>query len=221
MPKKYLYTLLVVAVLLVGGVGFYLYNARNEAKVEESKAEVAALPDRSVAPAPEESAESANEVDSELVEATDSTPADETPASGEDSENSTSSSSPQPTPAPTPEPAPEPTPEPEPQTTTLNTFSFTGVADYTASGSASVTRTGGAATLQFNSDFRFGGGAPDPVVYMCQEANPSGVGNCLTIAALGGNSGPQAWSLTADEAMSYPYPVVWCRAFNVLMARTV
>ena len=213
MPKKYLYSLLVVAVLLVGGVGFYLYNARNEAKVEESKAEVAALPDRSVAPAPEESEESANEADSELVEAVDSTPVDETPANTADSENSTSSTSPQPTPVPTP--------EPEPQTTTLNTFSFTGVADYTASGSASVTRTGETATLQFNSDFRFGGGAPDPVVYMCSQASPSGVGNCLTIAALNGNAGPQAWSLTAEEAASYPYPVVWCRAFNVLMARTV
>ena len=193
MPKKYLYALILTVIVFIGGLGLYIYSASNDAKIEESQAEVAALPDRTLTP-------------------TNTGPSEMTPETLEDSFGETTQN------IPTPETESAPA---QPESTTLNTFAFTGVADYTASGSATVTQTNQDVTLEFGPDFSFGGGAPDPVVYVCRDANPSDTTGCLTIAALESNSGAQAWSLTASEAEQYPFPIIWCRAFDVLMARTI
>ena len=192
MPKKYLYVLIVTVIVFIGGLGLYIYSASNDAKIGESQAEVAALPDRTLTP-------------------TNTGPSEMTPETLEDSFGETTRD--------TPTPKTESNPS-RSEPVTLNTFAFTGVADYTASGSAAVTQTNQDVTLEFGEDFSFGG-APDPVVYMCRDVNPSDTTGCLTIAALESNSGAQAWSLTASEAEQYPFPIIWCRAFDVLMARTI
>ncbi|NJS41042.1 DM13 domain-containing protein [Candidatus Gracilibacteria bacterium] len=54
-------------------------------------------------------------------------------------------------------------------------------------------------------------------MYLCNEANPRSVDDCLILGALQNNSGEQAWEISETEANQYNNVILWCRAFNVLM----
>ncbi len=213
--------LLVVLGASVSALAVSLVNKNNQDKIDQSKNELSSLPSREIQPPVN------SDPVNQIYESTTNSFLGDTSESSEVVSNpvdsTTSSQAPDPIQQPVTEPAPTPTPQPQPEPTpvqpvteTILASTFKSVGNYQTSGGVNITKTGNDAVLNFESDFSFGG-APDPVIYLCKDKQPSSVGNCIVLGALQSNQGSQSWALTAAEADQYQNPVVWCRAFGVLM----
>jgi hypothetical protein len=111
----------------------------------------------------------------------------------------------------------------KPSTTTKTTTqaknktgNFSSFGDYQTTGSVSVQASDSGSTLDLSQNFQFSG-APDPVLYLCNEAQPSNVKKCVIISALEKDSGSQSYKLNQSEVETYNHVVLWCRAFSLLM----
>lgn len=210
--NKKVYLIIIGVIVTLVGVSALVWRNQQDEKVEESKAEVASLEDRTVAPTPVTSQQEDLRDESNFPQE----PEPSTPVPTNNEEVDT-----------TPLPEPDPLPAPEQNTnepvnqgpSTLASAGLTGVGSYRVSGSSSIIDNNGQLSLNFGEDFEFSG-APDPVIYMCQDKAPDNISNCLIIGALGSDRGAQAYSLTASEYSTYPNPIIWCRAFGLLMGHT-
>ncbi len=216
MSKK-VYIIILTAIIILLGVSGFAWNMLQEDKIADSKAEVASLEDRSLPTPNSDLGENKTLPEEPSVQV--STPEETTPVVNNDN--------PTPIEAVT-EPAPEPLPAPEPVTEepianepqVLASNNFTSVGSYQTSGTTTVLNTNGQLSLNFGNDFSFSG-APDPVIYMCKDKAPNSVNNCIIISALNQNSGAQSFAITQDEYDQYSNPIIWCKAFGLLMGHTL
>lgn len=203
---------IIVGAAVIGGLGWGGWQLYVDQRAQESKDEVAQLPDRSISALDEDDIVRLDDEEVDLIEDTTATlqPSDSTTQQTNDDQDIVVDELPQ----------LQPAPEGEPITTSPRSvaeYSWSGIANYRTSGSAKVIDTNGTYSLQFGSDFSFSG-APDPVVYLCPEKSPGNINDCTLIGGLENNSGASAWAITEDEFSANPYPILWCRAFSVLMA---
>ncbi len=195
--NKILSVVLVILTILVASLGgLYLFNRNIDNKVADSKKELENLPSRVVPPKTEPIDSDSNSAETE------------NPSSGfENIDDDPSRDSRSQVPNQATAEASE----------ILLESTWNGVKNYKVSGGVNVSQAGDGALLNFESDFSFSG-SPDSVVYICKEQKPSSVDNdCLILGPLQSNKGAQSWSITPFEFETYSYPVLWCRAFDVLM----
>ncbi|NJK71871.1 DM13 domain-containing protein [Candidatus Gracilibacteria bacterium] len=186
--------LIVLVLVTLSAIVYTFLQQNNQKRVEDSMAEVAALPDRSI---------DVNTFDKDSNTSKEMIIEEPNDRISNGSQN-----------LPTLPNKMEP--ESQPVVQILKSGNFESVKNYQTSGGVGLEQNGDNFSINLAEDFSFSG-APDPVMYLCNEANPRSVDDCLILGALQNNSGEQAWEISETEANQYNNVILWCRAFNVLM----
>lgn len=195
--KKYLSYILVMAAVVVvglGGYGIYVYQEFQESEqlAEETQSRIVdpIIEDEvTVVTASERDAQMQNNESDVQTDSGDSTSSSQT--------------------APAVEPA-------LPVVTKSFVGDWTSHRDYISTGSVTVKEVDGDYIIQFSNDYTFSG-APDPFIYLAGDSSQT-LNNALLLGKLQSNSGAQAYSVSAEEFEQYGVEVyIWCRAFNLFM----